>query len=480
MLTILFAPLFFSKLSLIDDHEIISFLNAYKSYGIQGVTNQFFSLGDFNELTRFRPIYYLIRLIEIFSWKDNAFLWTFFRFLIAIFFSLYILEIARKTYKKYISLALSLLFFCLPMVPDIFFRFGPSEIYAIVFFILLIGSIIQNQGSENSLLKASFYITLLIGIKENFIILFPLQLYALLKAIKNKNISHSLFLLFLSSVSFICIYIIFRKLLLNAGVDVYNSTVGFSRIDLIMDSFFSKLGFIFLVLSFSIVYYLFTSWSEKKTQAFKIDNYFLIAIFSSLILFNIYFYSGIPSPRSRYSFPIWPLMIFIFVILSKQYLSYRTYKGKWVPNSSVLCWTICLILTLGFLKNLNQGFKSYKSSNQTFGSIKKAIDLSKQYKTVVIHAQGANHYEQSYSLVKFLNFYADTKMVYLILDNDNINKDISNNALLNQMQKISSNGGWGYLALNNSTLAQSECLNIYFELQNTPSPCHNDVKIIIK
>ncbi len=173
MLTILFAPLFFSKLSLIDDHEIISFLNAYKSYGIQGVTNQFFSLGDFNELTRFRPIYYLIRLIEIFSWKDNAFLWTFFRFLIAIFCSLYILEIARKKYKKFISLALSLLFFCLPMVPDIFFRFGPSEIYAIVFFVLLIGSIIQNQGSENSFLKASFYITLLIGTKENFIILFP-------------------------------------------------------------------------------------------------------------------------------------------------------------------------------------------------------------------------------------------------------------------------------------------------------------------
>jgi len=478
--TVLFFPLFFSKLSLIDDHEIISFLNAYKTGGPKGILDQFLSLGDFNELSRFRPVYYFFRVIEIFTWTDNATLWAFFRYIIAAACSISIFKLARKNYTAFFSLSLSLLFICLPLVPDIFFRFGPSEIYAVVFFTLLLSSLTQKKDKEINLLKTSIYITLLIGIKENFLILFPLQIYGLFKTIKNKNFFHSLFLFFLSSVSFICIYIILRKLRLNAGVDVYNSIVGFDRIELILNSFLSKLGFIFLALSFSIIYYLFNYWGEKKPQAFKVENYFLIAIFSGLILFNIYFYSGIPSPNSRYSFPIWPLMVFIFAILFKEYLSRRAFKGKWVPNSSVLGWIICLILTLGFLKNLNQSFKSYKSSNQTFSSIKKAIELSKKYNIIVIHAQGANNYEQSYSLIKFLNFYAGAKMVYLILDNDNINKDISNNPLLNRMQNISFNGGWGYLGLTNSTLAHSECLNIYIELQNTPSPCHNDKKIFLK
>jgi hypothetical protein len=479
VLTILFAPLFFSKLSLIDDHEIISFLNAYKIDGIKGVWNQFFSLGDFNELTRFRPIYYLIRIIEIFTWRDNAFFWAFFRFCIATMSSLYIFEVARKKYSIFISLSLALLLFCLPVIPDIFFRFGPSETYAIVFFVLLTGTLIQNRNSDNGLIKTSIYITLLIGIKENFVILFPLQIYALFKTIKTKNIYYSLISLFLSLISLICIYIIFRKIQFNSGADVYNTVIGHNRIDLILNSFLSKLGFIFLSLSSLIIYYLLALWPEKR-QNLKLDNYFLIAIFSCLILFNIFIYSGIPSPRSRYAFPIWPLMVFVFFILSKKYLSFRANQKKWVPNTKILCLIICLTLTFGLLINLSQNFKTYKSSNQTFDSIKKAIDLSRQYKIIIVHAQGENNYEKSYSIVKFLNFYSNTKMVYLILDTNDNKIDNANNPLFKVMQNISTNGGWGYLGLKNTLLLNKECLNIYFELKNGTSPCHNDEKIILR
>src|SRR3989339_1434051 len=75
---------FTAKLGIIDDHEVSWFMGEKGKVEITDIPQVLSrtELGQFGEYKRFRPSYYLLRVIETVAWGNNAGAWYFARYLL--------------------------------------------------------------------------------------------------------------------------------------------------------------------------------------------------------------------------------------------------------------------------------------------------------------------------------------------------------------------------------------------------------------
>lgn len=123
LVALLVLPTAVAPLGPVDDHEILSFS--------RGVMPTFF------EETRFRPLYYVLRLGETWLWGTNAAGWAFDRLLLALLTVTLIAFIARRYVREPVAILAGLLVIIGPQ-SEAFYRFGPAEAYAMP---MLLGAI---------------------------------------------------------------------------------------------------------------------------------------------------------------------------------------------------------------------------------------------------------------------------------------------------------------------------------------------------
>ncbi|SNB46594.1 hypothetical protein [Geobacter sp. DSM 9736] len=122
-----------AKWGFLDDHEIIRFLGPSGNVSITGLPALLSATELANPGTspRYRPSYWLLRIMETFLWGDSPFLWYACRIV------LFALSVAIVWWllDRYLGFLASLLFtayiFSLPFWTDIWTRLGPAETYAV-------------------------------------------------------------------------------------------------------------------------------------------------------------------------------------------------------------------------------------------------------------------------------------------------------------------------------------------------------------
>jgi hypothetical protein len=127
-----FSGSLFSGYHIIDDHEIISIHNDFKSHESFLSVAKRELVNDFS--IRFRPLYYIDRVTTILVFGDNFFLWSLYRTLIAVFTAFVLFLFARNFGM---GLRESLVFPCISMLgtqSSVWFSRGPAEAPAMLLF----------------------------------------------------------------------------------------------------------------------------------------------------------------------------------------------------------------------------------------------------------------------------------------------------------------------------------------------------------
>ncbi|UPK38597.1 hypothetical protein IVB18_15955 [Bradyrhizobium sp. 186] len=122
-----------AKPSLIDDHDIVLALDGGSTVTLSslgawlGQTPEYQELLTSGKTSRFRPSYYALKAIEIYTWGDNMRLWYLFRYLADIGTTLIIAALFLRTFGLASALAFVVLYLGHQSWSDLIPRLGPTE-----------------------------------------------------------------------------------------------------------------------------------------------------------------------------------------------------------------------------------------------------------------------------------------------------------------------------------------------------------------
>lgn len=469
---LVFLPLLPLKLWLIDDHEIVLFLTKLHAEGFVGFWHQWIQMPDFGAMPRFRPIYYVLRAIEILVWQDNTFLWVTTRLTFAFVFAVSIFRLMSKAVSPFSALLISLATLATPWLTDTLFRLGPSEAYAVLFVALLIFAMVPRSGNIRWLAVAAC-IAMLVGIKENFAILIPLSMWAAFALVRDKKRIAATFALVCVIFSISCVAVLAYKLYLSSGVDVYNHSTGNERLTTVLHSlFFSIKGWLSIVIVGLTAYAVFLENTEVQRNVTV--SVFLGCV--AILLFNLYFYSGVPSIRVRYAFPYWPIVLGMFLYGSIRVgCRYEKFQGHALKNGSLIL--LGVVVTGLMVNNMWRGYQYASATIRTDEAISQIIQKSQVVDEVVVIVTREVDYEPVFSIARFMAFNNLTKPLFLSVGAvPNSRNNAFSKELLQGLQSVELNGGGVYEPASRRGGNFDGCLEVVFH-KSAPSACASQVLV---
>lgn len=462
-----FLPVIPSKLWLIDDHEIVLFLTKLQAEGFAGFWYQWLQLPDFATIPRFRPIYYVLRAIEILVWQDYSFLWVTTRLVIAYVFAISIFRLMSTTVFPFTALLISLATLAVPWLSDTLFRLGSAEAYAVLFVALLILAMVPRSGHVRWLV-VSACIAMLVGIKENFAVLIPVSIWAVFALVRYKNriaaTIASMFVIF--SIS--CVAFLAYKLHLSSGVDIYNQSTGNERFSAAVHSlFFSIKGWLSLLFVGLTAYAVFFEKTDVPRNV--TISVFLGCI--AILLFNVYFYSGVPSIRVRYAFPYWAILLSMFFWGCVKIVDqHENLLGRAIKNIEFMVLVGVVIIAL-MATNMWFGYRYASATIRTDDAISQILQKSQTAYEIVVIATSENDYEPVFSIARFMAFKQLSKPLFLsVMTVPNVGNGAFSKQLLRELQGIALNGGSGYEPASRRGSNPDHCLEVVFK-ESVPSVC---------
>jgi hypothetical protein len=255
----MWLPVLNSSFGLIDDHEIIWFIYEFNTNRdiLKILNNTEFGLSS--DISRFRPVYYFLRVLESVLWGNNPFSWYLTRFIIALLFSLTFAYTVSKLFPNYLSTILIVVVLSSKYWSDIFTRLGPSENYSVFGFTIFIIWVIRFLSIKKLTLLSTLWLTfsllIMAGSKENLLIVIIIPIFILFI----KNIYKSFFVKLTLSfcitlISFFILIFFFR--LIEKDVDIYSNSISIAeRFSYIFSFFFMPIiwfWFIALIILFYI------------------------------------------------------------------------------------------------------------------------------------------------------------------------------------------------------------------------------------
>lgn len=185
----LYAPLGGATLGMIDDHEILRFLGPDRSLSpteIPGLLISSTEVGQWGEVSRFRPVYYALRMLEASVFGDAAPAWYVARIIATVLIALTFAALALAAVRTWTTtragrvaaaafcgfVALSVV--TLPSLPDMIMRLGPSEVYVgIGLAILATGAALAWRSSSSVVgwVLLPLGLIIAVGSKEDVVIL---------------------------------------------------------------------------------------------------------------------------------------------------------------------------------------------------------------------------------------------------------------------------------------------------------------------
>jgi len=226
------------QLGPIDDHDIVNFLGSDKQlwiWQIPSVLLEKTEVGQYGDNARFRPTYYIFRLLETSAFGVNATNWYFARiFMVALtcfFLALGLLKLitSRNSFVDLLLGASFVLAVCsLTTWQDIIARLGPSEIYLVlgfsIFFYLSTLLALDIFSKKSWLLLCTIYL-LTLGAKENGIFLsLPFLILGIHVFLTSTKKSFIVLSFVVSSLFGLFITAGWLLVMISAGGDVYGNS----------------------------------------------------------------------------------------------------------------------------------------------------------------------------------------------------------------------------------------------------------------
>lgn len=465
--TFAFFPLFFAKFAIIDDHEIFLFLSRFRVLGFYEMLTSLFWLPDLGGIPRFRPIYYVFRTSEILLWQNCALFWTMTRFLIATFFAVAV----RRSFDLLVFPGAGIIagFYVLfaPWIADIFFRYGPAESYAIFFCGLLL--VLLSQNRSINWVGVCFCVTMLVGIKENFIVLIPILIYASYRVFSEKKIIQSI-LVFLSLLFvFWCLYILVGKVVVSAGVDIYGNSVGRGRFSKIAAD---MIGTTRGIVSCSVI--IMALLFIKRQLRIQRHTAYIMLFLLMVALFQLLFYGEIPRIRGRYAFPYWPVMLTILLFLfGRSVFLERIFFSSQLR--AIAGTTLVVYFLVLAVSNETRATRQAWLTNSVNLGLVAIVDNATRTKEIVVNAGHYGDVEAIGSITRYLDFLNVDLPRYLFVDEGPVQ---SVNPFLNELFVIMRNGHdeYRYLPFSSRSGVQGNCLEIYFR-DDVSKACDIRIKV---
>ncbi len=413
------------------------------------------------QASRFRPAYFLLRVIETALWGGHPFYWYFFRIIlfgISVFIAWRLLG---KIFGVFFGGLSCLILFTHEFWADIWTRLGPAEIYCffgLAFFCFALLKIWEAKGNETLwwvVLLAGGLIA--IGSKENFLFLIPAALLVAHRSWKMKRLK--LFpaiclTLFVAIGIFIAAVIVLS--LVKSGADIYANPVSpLGRVYELFEGLSYRNNITGLIpFATSLIIYLgyrvFRRYlSEDVLELAKKILYVEVGLLL-LWLSQIFFYNGIWPTNSRYDFPgVLARDLSVLVLL---FLAVKTAQ-QLIPQIASMAVKL-LVLLLLMLYTAFYGYKGYLYINNVAAwnfaktraftvnlaniilEVKNRPDMP-----IIFESHKALDYEPVYSFQKYLSAYNIRNPIVLKLqdfkENDN---DKLESALGKKLRQVSESG----------------------------------------
>ena len=480
----LFGSTVNAQFALIDDHEVVEFLGVDKTMSIQEVFPTLITteVGRLGEFTRYRPIYYIFRILETVTWGNRPALWHAFRIVI-LFFSLVISWLLIKQYSNWlIAGAICAYTLTYPYWVDIIARLGPSESYAVIgLAIYAAGFYFSLRDREDKVEKALAGASILVGSivcfgsKENFLLLILPNIYLLCQSVRRQK--KHLFIPLIASLAFgLFITADLIVALSRSGVDIYENHVSMSyRLSLVINGFMKPQFFLaisLLVLIIIIVGILALVTHQQRNRRALLAVFLWLLTLTLLYTSQYIFYNGQWPTISRYDFPgmlYIPGVLFVLYWLVN-HLEYPQTGNriKQATTSAVFLAMMCVIILKGYSATLEATNLLTLDSIRFSQQIENISTLLKQQpnRAFVLETSDSHDYEPVFSYAIYLRNNKVENPFFLHFDsNENSAGAELEQALSYQLMNLSYSGNQYYWPLSKLESFHGDCYSL--KLSNT-------------
>jgi len=448
-----FMPLADAEFWEIDDHEIIFFSHAVEESNLsklEAVYDVLLSteVGDYPDGSRFRPIYYLSRVVKSVLFNNNPTVWFAFQFVIfGVSLTLFGLAV-RNFLSPLLVMASMALLASLPFNVDMWSRLGPAENGAFFFTMLLCFALSNIKSTSWAWPVACVSVALAIGYKENFILFFlPLvaSLFYIKYVLKKKA---SLFWLLFPCVSGCLALVVLLKVFFGLSEHVYSEKKSIFEFIFAIFSYFISHHFIAIIICIFFISFgkFFFFHKQKEKNSINFAPYFLVSfVIVVLSLGNYFFYQGGIENNSRYAFPYLFFLLIIFLVTINFYVS--LFKDRKWKNVCVYLIAAFCFISFGFAQvKIYKHSARHASRTKNFNEILK-IGLDYEQIMLLNTSQPITMYEPYFSFKRFseANLTAGRILYFPLfypVANSDLNKRLEN-VLRNEATVFAGNKGPG-------------------------------------
>jgi hypothetical protein len=506
-----FSELQNGKLGLIDDHEYLSYLGPDRAIDwleIPAILSQT-EVGDWGESTRFRPGYYLLRILQTKFFLGDAYLWyssrlalfAFALFFLAITFWVLVgrvLQVSRLTsgavtvFQFGVMTWATMALVSVPSWGDIVTRLGPSELFVFLglslmcFGLTLINSRLRSWVGNGI---ANFGFILAVTSKENaFFLLFPLLIFVLIQLRKHSFRKTNLVMVFVSALVGAWVVGGIVIAISKSGFDTYGEQRTVSGLLLALGGDPRTLLVTFLVLIITVIEIgtnqtLTTAALDKSRNVFGVIRRYpltLVALSVLSVFFGEhYFYqnslNGEVFQPARYGMlselaivAISLATIFVslksFGMLSKRIIGFgiRAFSvlvALWVVYSS----TGVISSAAENYPSISKGAVAQKVQQMIFIESMAQLLEAEPAMQVLLYADEPYDFEGVYSLPIFLDFYSGRDVTFYLETKipDELKPDAFFQGLSNRLDEISIAGGWRISPISEFD-SKKQTLCVYF------------------
>jgi hypothetical protein len=406
----IFGRLMQARWGIIDDHEIMWFLGKTGKLALSEIPSRMAQteIGSFGAALRYRPMYYLLRLLETAAWGDNPHLWYAARIGLFAAGALVLWGLARRVMGNLGAALLIAYTLSIPIWGDIVGRLGTPESYAVFGLPLFLAGMFVAFGVRTTKLPGQILPAALlslggvicVGAKEDFLILGLPTAYMAYLSVRRKQ-----WLLLASAAAVLIVSGIVASSVLIAttksGVDTYGRSVSIlGRVGLIVQDLLERrlvspfTMLVLLTVGIGSLHLLpFISKAERraivKAQAW-------LGVLILVYLSEWVFYNGDwPSLGTHYDFPgllYLPAVIVILYWLALRLAPVMAQSDRMIPALG-LSLLAALSLTVAFHRGFSRTsvvLRGYVAATIAFSdNLQRLVELLQQEPDLQLVVEGS-------------------------------------------------------------------------------------------
>lgn len=476
-----YLPVFQARFGVADDHEIIHYLSngRISVFDIWAILTTETEAGSPFQTSRYRPIYYLLRLTETWMWADWATPWYIARLAILAYFSFEAFRLVQRLMGPGYAITFFLAILFSRVFVDSLLRLGAAESYAALGCALCMTG--ARRISQSGLLPANAVLVAIgtlisVGSKENFVfLLLPLAMI-LVNGLEGRNAA-SIATRTMTTIVLALGLVIWSAVLpgtFGKGATLYQEALpklAFLQSHPIITSLaIALIAGIALIMASRIV--LRMTWLERwvpvNREALLWAGLFVAAIVLQLLVYREFV------TRNRYGFPAIHMLIFLGLLIVS-FVHGKLKEREW-PQSirdwgaiavSVVVVLIVIMPETKAWKRVNRMVQETVVFQERYAKLAAAIRNNPESNVVfIVHRYDS--YEPIVSVQR--NLFRDFgKFPVAVAVEGDIKRDKLATQLTARMRDWQENGGRGFVPLKDIDLPN--CIGVGFRGSESHLAC---------